>query len=148
MVQSKFILYNKEYTVSPGDVITVDSALQAHPGQKAVLYSTDNIDTIYCEITKVMETCFTFVVEKIARKYNDVDTTVFYPEEEINSTSSITETESKGEQDTEQDTTSSIDINSMTKSQLLEFAEQNKIIVKSAMKKAEILDVIKKELKM
>ena len=82
MVQSKFILYNKEYTVSPGDVITVDSALQAHPGQKAVLYSTDNIDTIYCEITKVMETCFTFVVEKIARKYNDVDTTVFYPESE------------------------------------------------------------------
>ena len=70
MVQSKFILYNKEYTVSPGDVITVDSVLQAHPGQKAVLYSTDNIDTIYCEITKVMETCFTFVVEKIARKYN------------------------------------------------------------------------------
>ena len=47
-----------------------------------------------------------------------------------------------------QDNTSSIDINSMTKSQLLEFAEQNKIIVKPAMKKAEILDVIKKELKM
>ena len=102
-----------------------------------------------------MEPCFTFVVEKIARKYNDVDTTVFYPEsepelvkEEINSTSSITETESKDEQDTVQDNTSSIDINSMTKSKLLEFAEQNKIIVKPAMKKAEILDIIKKELKM
>ena len=155
MVQSKFILYNKEYTVSPGDVITVDRALQAHPGQKAVLYSTDNIDTIYCEITKVMETCFTFIVEKIARKYNDVDTTVFYPEsepelvkEEINSTSSVTETESKGEQGIVKDTTSSVDINSMTKSKLLEFAEQNKIIVKPAMKKAEILDIIKKELKM
>ena len=96
-----------------------------------------------------------FVDGKIARKYNDVDTTVFYPEsepelvkEEINSTSSVTETESKGEQGIVKDTTSSVDINSMTKSKLLEFAEQNKIIVKPAMKKAEILDVIKKELKM
>ena len=98
---------------------------------------------------------FIKTIEKIARKYNDVDTTVFYPEsepklvkEEINSTSSITETESKDKQDTVKDNTSNIDINSMTKSQLLEFAEQNKIIVKPAMKKAEILDIIKKELKM
>lgn len=145
MVKSTFILYDKEYTVSLGDIVTVNYTLDAQSGQKAILCSSDDNDTIYCELTEVTEDYYTFVIEKIVRKYKDGHTQVFSGE--VGSVSDEVKNKPNKEE-TDCISFDNINIDTMTKSKLIEFAKENNISVKPAMKKADILDIIKKELGM